>query len=168
MKKIAALLLVLGLAAFNAFADVNINTATQAQLESLKGVGPAKAKAIIDYRTKNGPFKTLAELEKVQGIGPGLFKNIKSDVKLSGDTVVKAHDKGEHKGAAKKAEPAAKAEPAKPAMKAEPAKPATPPAPAAPAAKAEPAKPATPAAPATPPAKADAKGDTKGADKGKK
>ncbi len=165
MKKIAALLLVLGLTAFNAFADVNINTATQAQLETLKGVGPAKAQAIIDYRTKNGPFKTLADLEKVQGIGPGIFKNIKSDVKLSGDTVVKAHDKGEHKGAAKKAEPAAKAEPAKPAMKAEPAKPATPPAPAA---KAEPAKPATPATPAAPAAKSDPKGDSKAADKGKK
>ena len=120
MKKIVALLLGLGLAAFNAVADVNINTATQAQLETLKGVGPAKAKAIIDYRTKNGPFKSLAELEKVQGIGPGLFKNIKSDIKLSGETVVKAHDKGQHKGADKRAEPA------KAAMKTEPAKPAAP------------------------------------------
>ncbi len=124
MKKIALLVLSLGLAAFNAFADVNINTATQAQLETLQGIGPVKAKAIIDYRSKNGAFKSLADLEKVQGIGPGLFKQIKSDVKLSGETVVKAHDKGEHKGAAKKT--TAKAEPAKPAVKAEPAKPATP------------------------------------------
>jgi competence protein ComEA len=137
MKKIVALLLVLGLAAFNAVADVNINTATQEQLETLKGVGPAKAKAIIDYRTKNGPFKSLAEIEKVRGIGPGLFKNIKSDIKLSGETVVKAHDKGQHKGADKKAEPA---EPAKPAAK-----------PAAPAAKAD--------------AKSDSKGSDKGAKK---
>ena len=148
MKRFLALLLVLGMAAFNAFADVNINSATQAQLETLHGIGPGKAKAIIDYRTKHGPFKSLADIEKVDGIGPGTFKHIKGDIKLSGETKVKAADKGEHKGAAmadKKAEPM-KAEPAKPAMKAEPAKSAM---------KAEPAK------PATPPAKSDAKGTDK-------
>ncbi len=162
MKKLTALLLVLGLAAFNALADVNINTATQAQLETLNGVGPAKAKAIIDYRTKNGPFKSLADLEKVRGIGPGLYTKIKSDVKLTGETVVPSHDKGQHKGAAKKTEPAKPAAPAAPAAKVEPPKSA---APATPAVKAEPAKPATPAAPSP---KADAKGDDKSADKGAK
>ena len=169
MRKLAALLLVLGMAAFNAIADVNVNTATQAQLETLHGIGPGKAKAIIDYRTKNGPFKSIADIDKVPGIGPGTMKHIKGDVKLSGETVVKAADKGEHKGAAKKAEPATpavKAEPAKPAVKAEPAKPATTAAPAAP--KAEPAKPATPAVPAAPAPKADAKTDPKSAEKGKK
>ena len=163
MRKLAALLLVLGMAAFNAIADVNVNTATQAQLETLHGIGPGKAKAIIDYRTKNGPFKSIADLDKVPGIGPGTMKHITGDVKLSGETVVKAVDKGEHKGAAKKAEPA------KPAVKAEPAKPATPAVAAAP--KAEPAKPATPAVPAAPAApapKADSKTDPKSAEKGKK
>ena len=48
-----------------AFAQININTATKDQLESLKGIGPGKAQAIIDYRTKNGPFKTVDDLEKV-------------------------------------------------------------------------------------------------------
>ena len=160
MRKLAALLLVLGMAAFNAIADVNVNTATQAQLETLHGIGPGKAKAIIDYRTKNGPFKSIADLDKVPGIGPGTMKHITGDVKLSGETVVKAADKGEHKGAAKKAEPA------KPAVKAEPAKPATTAVPAAP--KAEPAKPATPAVPAAPAPKADTKTDPKSAEKGKK
>ena len=160
MRKLAALLLVLGMAAFNAIADVNVNTATQAQLETLHGIGPGKAKAIIDYRTKNGPFKSIADIDKVPGIGPGTMKHIKGDVKLSGETVVKAADKGEHKGAAKKAEPA------KPAVKAEPAKPATTAVPAAP--KAEPAKPATPAVPAAPAPKADSKTDPKSAEKGKK
>jgi len=150
MKKFFALLLALGLASFNAMADVNVNSATQAQLETLHGIGPGKAKAIIDYRTKNGPFKSLADIEKVDGIGPGTFKHIKGDIKLSGDTKVKAADKGEHKGAAKAAEKKAEAKKPEPA-KAEPAKPAM---------KAEPAKPATPAVPATP--------DAKGADKGNK
>ena len=113
MRKLAALLLVLSMAAFNAIADVNVNTATQAQLETLHGIGPGKAKAIIDYRTKNGPFKSIADLDKVPGIGPGTMKHIKGDVKLSGETVVKAADK------------------------AEPAKPATPAVPAAPAPKAD-------------------------------
>ena len=160
MRKLAALLLVLGMAAFNAIADVNVNTATQAQLETLHGIGPGKAKAIIDYRTKNGPFKSIADIDKVPGIGPGTMKHIKGDVKLSGETVVKAADKAEHKGAAKKAEPAT------PAVKAEPAKPATTAVPAAP--KAEPAKPATPAVPAAPAPKADTKTDPKSAEKGKK
>jgi len=51
-----------------AAAKVNINTANEATLESLKGVGPQKAKAIIAYREKNGPFKTVDDLTKVKGI----------------------------------------------------------------------------------------------------
>ncbi|OGT50362.1 MAG: hypothetical protein A3E82_04950 [Gammaproteobacteria bacterium RIFCSPHIGHO2_12_FULL_38_11] len=47
---------------------VDINHADVTQLTSLKGVGPAKANAIIMYRTKNGPFKTTADLSKVKGI----------------------------------------------------------------------------------------------------
>lgn len=46
---------------------VDINTATQEQLESLNGIGPAKAKAIIDYRTENGNFKTVDDLDNVKG-----------------------------------------------------------------------------------------------------
>jgi len=49
---------------------VNINTAAADQLvEVLQGVGPAKAKAIIDYREANGPFITVDELANVKGIG---------------------------------------------------------------------------------------------------
>jgi competence protein ComEA len=50
-------------------ARVNINTADEATLTSLKGIGPAKAKAITQYRQEHGPFKTVDDLKKVSGIG---------------------------------------------------------------------------------------------------
>lgn len=101
MKKFFVALIGLAFCAMNAWAAVNINTATQAQLEGLKGIGPAKAKAIVDYRTKNGPFKTVDELEKVPGIGPAILGKIKPEVSVSGETTVKP----EAKAADKKAEP---------------------------------------------------------------
>ena len=48
---------------------VNINTADEAQLTSLKGIGSTKAKAITQYRQEHGPFKTVDDLKKVSGIG---------------------------------------------------------------------------------------------------
>ena len=69
-----------------AFAAVNVNTATKAELDGLKGIGPAKAQAIIDYRTKNGPFKTVDDLEKVPGIGPKTLTDIRKDVMVTGAT----------------------------------------------------------------------------------
>lgn len=49
---------------------ININTASSAELEMLSGIGPVKAQAIIDYRSINGPFRTVDELLDVPGIGP--------------------------------------------------------------------------------------------------
>ncbi len=69
-----------------AMAAVNINTATKDELVTLKGIGPSRAQEIIDYRTKNGPFKTVDDLEKVKGIGPGTMKQIKSQISVSGPT----------------------------------------------------------------------------------
>ena len=48
---------------------VNINTASQAQLEMLPGIGPALAEAILSYRTDFGPFVTTEQLMEVPGIG---------------------------------------------------------------------------------------------------
>jgi competence protein ComEA len=48
---------------------LNINTADEAQLTTLKGIGPTKAKAITQYRQEHGPFKTVDDLKHVSGIG---------------------------------------------------------------------------------------------------
>ena len=48
---------------------VNINSADEAQLTALQGIGPTKAKAITQYRQEHGPFKTVDDLKKVSGIG---------------------------------------------------------------------------------------------------
>ncbi len=65
-----------------AFAVVDINTANQQQLEAINGLGPAKAKAIIDYRSKSGPFKSVDDIKKVPGIKDGVFKQIKADISV--------------------------------------------------------------------------------------
>jgi competence protein ComEA len=48
---------------------ININTATQEELETLPGIGPSKAAAIIEYRSTNGPFNSLEDILEVSGIG---------------------------------------------------------------------------------------------------
>jgi|ERR687896_591341 competence protein ComEA len=83
-----------------ALAAVNINTATKEELTSIKGIGEKRAQDIIDYRTKNGPFKSVDDLEKVPGIGPGLMKQIRSQVTVSGKTTVDKPAKGETKSKA--------------------------------------------------------------------
>lgn len=61
-------------------AAVNINTATQSELESVKGLGPSKAKAIITYREKNGQFKSIDELDKVKGFGKASVEKLKAEL----------------------------------------------------------------------------------------
>ena len=102
MKKIIFVFIaILGLS-FNAFAAVNINTATEAELETLNGIGPAKAKAIVDYRKKQGGFKSIDELENVEGIGSKTLSNLHKDLTLTGKTTVVADPKavGNEKAAA--------------------------------------------------------------------
>ncbi|MBI2181067.1 MAG: helix-hairpin-helix domain-containing protein [Deltaproteobacteria bacterium] len=90
-----------------ALAVVNINTATKEELMTLKGVGEKRAEEIINYRTKNGPFKTVDDLEKVPGIGPGIMKQIRSEVTTTGKTSIeKATAKDAKAANAKKTEPA--------------------------------------------------------------
>lgn len=56
---------------------ININFASQPELESLPGIGPTTAKKIIDYREQNGPFLTTEDIINVSGIGPGTYERIK-------------------------------------------------------------------------------------------
>jgi len=59
---------------------VNINTAGEAELETLPSIGPSTAKKIIEYRTQKGSFKTLEDLKKVKGIGEKTFERLKERI----------------------------------------------------------------------------------------
>jgi len=63
---------------------IDPNTASQASMLRLRGIGPAKAGAIIDYRTAHGPnaFGTVEDLTGVRGIGPGTVHRITPDLSL--------------------------------------------------------------------------------------
>jgi competence protein ComEA len=64
-------------AAGSTAAPINLNTATQAQLETLPGVGAAMAQRILEYRQKNGSFKKIEDLMNVKGIGEKAFLKLK-------------------------------------------------------------------------------------------
>src|SRR6202008_4205559 len=80
LKKLLMLFVALVLSLSAGFAAaVEVNSADQAALESVKGIGPAHAKAIIDERTKNGPFKDADDLaNRVKGIGQKSVTNLEA------------------------------------------------------------------------------------------
>lgn len=86
MKKIlfacfaAFLMMFAGLAA----AAVDLNSATAAELDAVKGIGPAKSKAIIDYREKNGPFKSVDDLKGVKGFGAKTIEKLRPELTVGG------------------------------------------------------------------------------------
>lgn len=73
-----------------AWAAVDVNTADAKALETLNGVGPAKAAAIIEYRTKNGPFKSVDDLEKVPGIGAATISKNRDSLAVGGKAAAPA------------------------------------------------------------------------------
>jgi competence protein ComEA len=62
---------------------INLNTATQAELEALPGVGARVAARIIDYRKEKGPFKKIEELMNVQGIGEKSFLRLRPQLTVT-------------------------------------------------------------------------------------
>ena len=71
---------------------VNINDASLAQLQLLPGIGLAKAKAIVEYRSRQR-FGSADDLVKVRGIGKKLFEKIRSRVVVEGKTTAEARSK---------------------------------------------------------------------------
>jgi competence protein ComEA len=69
--------------AATAAGPLNLNTATQAQLENLPGIGPRVAERIVEYRQKNGGFKKVEELMNVKGVGEKSFLKLKALVMVS-------------------------------------------------------------------------------------
>jgi len=63
---------------------IDINRATEPQLERVQGIGPSTARQIILYRKQNGPFDSVEELDEVSGIGPATVESLKKEVKVSG------------------------------------------------------------------------------------
>jgi competence protein ComEA len=63
-----------------AASGINVNTADEAELEELSGIGEVLAAAIVEYREKNGPFESVDQLEEVSGIGPATLEEIRNDV----------------------------------------------------------------------------------------
>ena len=85
VRRLLLLITLLWMLAGSALAAVNINTASQSELETLPGIGPSKAAAILEYRGSNGPFTDVAQLDNVPGIGPATMSNLRDLVVLGED-----------------------------------------------------------------------------------
>jgi competence ComEA-like helix-hairpin-helix protein len=70
---------------------VNLNTATEEQLQLLPTVGPSKAERIVEWRKKNGGFKRTADLRRVKGFGYKTFKRLEPLLDIKGETTLAAH-----------------------------------------------------------------------------
>lgn len=62
---------------------ININKASQAELETLPGIGPSKAQAIIEYRETSGPFKTIEDIMSISGFGEKTFEKLKESIRVN-------------------------------------------------------------------------------------
>ncbi|MFT4171644.1 MAG: helix-hairpin-helix domain-containing protein [Rhodocyclaceae bacterium] len=80
-----------------AWGAVNINTANESELTSLPGIGPSKAKAIVEYRKAHGNFKAIEDIQKVKGIGPATYESLKSELTVAGAAAKGATAEGKSK-----------------------------------------------------------------------
>lgn len=125
LKKLVLLLAALVVSMSAAFAAaVDVNTADQAALESVKGLGPVKSKAIIDERTKGGPFKDANDLaNRVKGLGVKSVAHLEAQgLTINGSSAPPQPGGAKAAPSAHTPPPAPSAAPVQPAAK--PAKPA--------------------------------------------
>ena len=80
----AALALAVAAPAFAEGSPITVNTATAAELATLKGIGPSKAQAIVEHRDKNGQFKSVDDLKLVRGIGDKMLEQLRPQVTVAG------------------------------------------------------------------------------------
>ena len=71
-----------------ALGTVNVNSAQQSELQRAKGLDKHKAKAIIEYRAKNGAIENFQDLAKVPGLTPDVIEKAKPELAFSGDPFV--------------------------------------------------------------------------------
>ncbi|ROH85297.1 helix-hairpin-helix domain-containing protein [Pseudomethylobacillus aquaticus] len=73
-----------------AHAAVDLNSASSSELESVNGIGPSKAAAIVDYRSKNGAFKSVDDLDKVPGFGSVTMEKVRKELTVGASKAVAA------------------------------------------------------------------------------
>ena len=66
----------------NAEGKINLNTASEKELQELPGIGPAMSARIIEYRETNGAFQNIEDIKKVRGIGNAKFEKLKDKVTI--------------------------------------------------------------------------------------
>lgn len=67
-------------------ARIDVNQATEAELELLPGVGPVLARAIVEYRSERCPFRAVEDLDQVAGVGPATLERLRERVRFGGTT----------------------------------------------------------------------------------
>ncbi len=90
MRQLLAGLMMLLCAIQIAYAALDINTATADEFDKLKGIGPVKARAIVDFRIKNGPFRSIEDLKNVPGIGDSTFEAIRHEISIGAGSGLRA------------------------------------------------------------------------------
>ena len=74
------------------WAVTDLNSATESEIAALPGIGPSKARAIVEHRTAHGAFRTVEELDDIPGIGPATIANLRGLVSV--DAPVRPVEKG--------------------------------------------------------------------------
>jgi len=82
-KLFFCVMMVMMFVATSAFAKIDINKASVQELETLTGIGAAKAEAIVKYRQEHGDFKKKDDLVQVKGIGDKILDKIGNDIEVS-------------------------------------------------------------------------------------